>query len=111
MYTFLVIVAIVVCVLLGLMILIQNPKGGGLASGFTGSNVMGVQRTGDFLEKGTWVLIVTLMVLSLVINLATPKGGIRNSEGEEIQKQLNKPATTAPFTPSALPTSKDSAKK
>jgi preprotein translocase subunit SecG len=112
MYTFLVILAIVVCVLLGLIILIQNPKGGGLASGFTGSNVMGVQRTGDFLEKGTWFLTVTLMVLALIINVTIPKGVSGSSEGEEIQKQLNKPATGTPFTaPSALPTTTDSAKK
>ncbi len=111
MYTFLVILSIVICILLGLIILIQNPKGGGLASGFTGSNVMGVQRTGDFLEKGTWVLTVTLMVLALLINVTIPKSGAVNSEGEEIQKQLNKPATTTPFAPAGLPAAKDSAGK
>jgi protein translocase SecG subunit len=57
-----IILAIIVCVLLVLFILIQNPKGGGLSSGFAGSNnIMGVQRTGDFLEKGTWILAVSLM--------------------------------------------------
>lgn len=48
------------------IVLIQNSKGGGLASGFSASNqIVGVQRTTDFLEKGTWVLAVTLFVLCL----------------------------------------------
>ena len=43
--------------LLALVVLAQNPKGGGLAAGFTGAQqIGGVQRTADFLEKGTWTL-------------------------------------------------------
>lgn len=102
MYFFLVILAIIVCVLLALLILIQNPKGGGLSSGFAGSNnIMGVQRTGDILEKGTWALIVTLMVCALLINATLPKGGTVAS-GEDLQKQINKPAQ-APMPASTLP--------
>jgi preprotein translocase subunit SecG len=109
MYTFLVIVAIVVCVLLGLMILIQNPKGGGLSSGFSGSNnIMGVQRTGDFLEKGTWVLSITLMVLALLINLTIPKNGVASPDND-IQNQIQTPATSAPMAPMLPPA--DSSKK
>jgi preprotein translocase subunit SecG len=93
MYTVLVIIAIIVCVLLGLIILIQNPKGGGLASGFSGSNnIMGVQRTGDFLEKGTWALAIGLLVLSLLINVTIPKGGTVNQDATEIQNQIQKPS-------------------
>ncbi|WP_423146781.1 preprotein translocase subunit SecG [Rubrolithibacter danxiaensis] len=110
MYYALVILAIIVCVLLGLIILVQNPKGGGLASGFTGSNVMGVQRTGDFLEKGTWTLTIILMVLALLINVTMPKAGSTNSQGDELQKQINKPAVAAPVSPS-LPGIKDTTKK
>ncbi|HYK77157.1 MAG TPA: preprotein translocase subunit SecG [Daejeonella sp.] len=101
MYYALVILAIVVCVLLGLIILIQNPKGGGLSSGFSGSNnIMGVQRTGDFLEKGTWVLAIALMVIALLVNVTIPKGG-EASEIHDIQKQIN---TTAPASaPQSLP--------
>lgn len=93
----LVILAIIVCVLLGLIVLIQNPKGGGLSSGFAGSNnIMGVQRTGDFLEKGTWVLTVVLMVLALFINATMPRGAA-SSKGEDLQNQLTAPATAAPI--------------
>lgn len=102
LYT-IVILAIIVCVLLVLIVLIQNPKGGGLSSGFAGSNnIMGVQRTGDFLEKGTWVLAVSLMVLALMINVVVDKGGAVNQEGREIQDLINKPAAPA-AAPSSLP--------
>lgn len=100
-----VILAILVCVLLVLIILIQNPKGGGLSSGFAGSNnIMGVQRTGDFLEKGTWVLAVSLMVLALMINVVIPRGGVVNQEQNDIQNQINKPAAAPVAAPSGLST-------
>lgn len=110
MYFALVILAIIVCILLGLIILIQNPKGGGLSSGFSGTNnIMGVQRTGDFLEKGTWVLIISLIVISLLVNVTIPKGGAVNEDANDIQNQINKPATTNPLAPAPLPG--DSTKK
>ena len=57
MITFLTVVILIVCFLLGAVILVQNPKGGGLATGFQGaSQIGGVQRTTNFLEKATWVL-------------------------------------------------------
>lgn len=109
LYYALVVLAIIVCVLLVLIVLIQNPKGGGLSSGFSGSNnIMGVQRTGDFLEKGTWVLTVALMVLALLINVVIPKGATVSEEGE-IQKQINPTAPAAPIDLPSLPG--DSTKK
>lgn len=105
MYFAIVVIAIVVCVLLGLLILIQNPKGGGLSSGFAGSNnIMGVQRTGDFLEKGTWVLAVTLMVLVILVNMTIPKGGTVNEKADELQNKVEKTAPAqAPVTLPAAP--------
>ncbi|MES3019160.1 MAG: preprotein translocase subunit SecG [Bacteroidota bacterium] len=103
LYT-IVILAIIVCVLLVLIVLIQNPKGGGLSSGFAGSNnIMGVQRTGDFLEKGTWVLAVSLMVLALMINVVIDKGGAETQDGREIQEMINKPASAPAQSPMSLP--------
>ncbi len=105
MYLVLSIIVIVVCVLLGLIVLIQNPKGGGLSSNFSGSSqVMGVQKTGDFLEKGTWVLAITLMVLALAINVAT-KGGVAKSDSqynEQLEKSLKAPVS-APSSPTTQP--------
>lgn len=61
------IIILIICALLALVVLAQNPKGGGLAAGFTGAQqIGGVQRTADFLEKGTWTLATALMVLCLV---------------------------------------------
>jgi preprotein translocase subunit SecG len=98
MYLFLIIIAIIVCAFLVLMVLIQNPKGGGLSSNFSSSSqLMGVQKTGDFLEKGTWILAITLMVLSLAINVAV-KGGTEkpeNSHKEQVEK-ASKPVGGAP---------------
>ena len=106
MYYALVVLAILICVLLTLIVLIQNPKGGGLSSGFSGSNnIMGVQRTGDFLEKGTWGLTIALMVTVLLINVTLPKAGSVSDEANDIQKQIN---TTAPVAaPPVLPTAGD----
>ncbi len=61
------IIIIILAVLLSLVVLAQNPKGGGLAAGFTGaSQIGGVQRTADFMEKSTWTLAGALMLLCLV---------------------------------------------
>lgn len=67
MYTFVIVLIILACVLLMLIVLVQNPKGGGLGQTFGGfgNQIMGVQRTTDFLEKATWVLIGAIAVLSL----------------------------------------------
>src|ERR1700748_688240 len=107
MYSILLIIAIIVCVLSVLIVLIQNPKGGGLSSNFSSSSqLMGVQKTGDFLEKGTWVLAITLMVLSLALNVVT-KGGTSkedSSQTKEIIDKASKPTAVPSSTPLTLPT-------
>ncbi|MGY6562363.1 MAG: preprotein translocase subunit SecG [Luteibaculaceae bacterium] len=61
------ILIVAVCLLLCIVVLVQNPKGGGLASEFGSANQFGgVRRTADFLEKSTWTLVTALMVLSIV---------------------------------------------
>ncbi len=90
MYIVLAIIVIIVCALLGLIVLIQNPKGGGLSSNFSSSSqLMGVQKTGDFLEKGTWVLAIGIMVLSLAINVAV-KGGGESNDNPALRNQIEK---------------------
>ncbi len=76
MQTIFVILIILASVLLSFFVLIQNPKGGGLVSGFAGgTNIMGVKRTGDFLEKMTWGLIISIIVISLAINVMPASSG------------------------------------
>ncbi|NND77184.1 MAG: preprotein translocase subunit SecG [Flavobacteriales bacterium] len=63
---FIIILIFVVAILLGIIVLIQNPKGGGLASNFGAANqIGGVRRTADFLEKATWGLAIALVLLCL----------------------------------------------
>ena len=58
---------VIIAVLLALVVLVQNPKGGGLAVGIQGgSQLGGVQQTADVLEKATWYLSAALFVLCLL---------------------------------------------
>ena len=61
---------VIVCLLLALVIMVQNPKGGGLSSTFGGNTqvVEGVKKTGDFLERSTWTFATALAVLILIAN-------------------------------------------
>jgi len=95
---FLIIVLIIICVALGLFVLIQNPKGGGLATGGSGSNMFGVQRTGDVLEKGTWVLLTLIVVISLAITAVGKSGGsTAGAVDSKIQEQLDKTPAPSPI--------------
>ncbi len=51
------IIIIIASVILGFIVLVQNPKGGGLTGSFAGlsNQFMGVKQTTDVLEKGTWL--------------------------------------------------------
>ena len=96
------IIILIICALLALVVLAQNPKGGGLATGFTGaSQIGGVQRTADFLEKATWTLSTLLMVLCLV------SAGVQKSasvELNELDTPVDATADPAPAAPAADPT-------
>ena len=67
MYTLITVLLFIICILLVLIVLVQNSKGGGLASNFQSTGqVMGVRKTNDFLEKGTWALAGALLFLSVI---------------------------------------------
>ena len=75
MYNFIVILILIVSVLLAIVVLVQNSKGGGLAANFSAPNqIMGVRKTTDFLEKLTWGLAIALVVLSLIATLTINSG-------------------------------------
>lgn len=76
--TILVILAMAASVLLVLVVLAQNAKGGGLSSQFGGSgasNLIGVKKTGDLLERLTWAFAIAIMIFSLGTNLVDPNTG------------------------------------
>ncbi len=79
------ILILIASIILGLIILIQNPKGGGLSASFggVGNQLMGVKKTTDVLEKGTWLFAGIVLVLCLTSALFIPKTG-RNSEGDNL---------------------------
>lgn len=75
MYPLIIGLIVFFCVLLILVILAQNAKGGGLSSQFGGSaasNIIGVKKTGDLLEKLTWTFIIAIIVLSLSTAFIAP---------------------------------------
>lgn len=94
MTTLFIVLIILSSVILSFFVLIQNPKGGGLSTGFAGgSNLMGVKRTGDFLEKGTWTLVIALIVFCLAINIVGPSAGARGG----LSDQIEAPAQSSPL--------------
>jgi preprotein translocase subunit SecG len=100
MYAFISVLILLVCVILTLVVLVQNSKGGGLASNFSGSNqVMGVRKTADFLEKATWTLAGALLVLSVFASMAIPKS--ETVQQSRIQEQVEN--TEAPISPDMIP--------
>lgn len=67
MYVFITILIVIICVLLTLIVLIQNPKGGGVNATFGGASqqIFGASRTTDVIEKTTWTLAIMLLVFTL----------------------------------------------
>ena len=98
MYNLIVILIVAASVLMCLIVLIQESKGGGLASGFADNNSMlGVRKTTDVIEKTTWGLAAAMVILSIlsVAFLATPK-----SSDTIMQQAVEQQATN----PNNLPT-------
>ncbi len=90
MYTFISVMILITCILIILIVLIQNSKGGGLASNFSSSNqIMGVQKTADFLEKATWTLAIILLALSLFSVFVIPKHN-KDVSNSELKDQMEK---------------------
>ncbi|MDR3268009.1 MAG: preprotein translocase subunit SecG [Tannerella sp.] len=97
MYVFLSIFILIASILLILIVLVQNSKGGGLASGFSSSNqIMGVRKTTDFLEKATWGLAAAVVVLCVVITTFIPRHELNAPQQSEIQQQVNEAVTVDP---------------
>lgn len=104
MFSIFVVLAVIVAVLLAFVVLIQESKGGGLASGFASSNqIMGVRKTTDVIEKATWTLAGLLVVLSVCATLSIPKaesgskfGGDNTPAAQQPQQQPQQPGTPVP---------------
>ena len=102
---FLVLITIV-CFLLILVIMVQNPKGGGLSSTLGGGGqIGGIQKTTDFLDKSTWTLAGVLILLILLSSLSFT-GTLNDSSSKVIDESsisTSKPAETPAATTPAKP--------
>ena len=121
MYLLFVILMVIAALLMCFIVLIQNSKGGGLASGFSSSNaIMGVRKTTDFLEKATWGLAIFMVVMSIATAYVVPRSAVaKDAVLEQAQKeqqtnpynlpagtaapQTEAPATNAPATETPAP--------
>ncbi len=105
-YTLISILIIAVCVFLTLIVLVQNSKGGGLAANFSSSNqIMGVRKTADFLEKATWTLAGSLVVLCMLAAFMIPSGE-SNANKSILDSQIENAVDPGvmPSFPSTVPT-------
>ena len=99
MFTIFLVLIAIVCFLLVVVIMVQNPKGGGLSSSLGGSTQLGgVQKTTDFLDKSTWTLATALMVLIL---LSSVSFNGNTSDSKIIDPAVPAAAKPAPATPVA----------
>ena len=98
---------IIASVILGLIVLIQNPKGGGLSGTFggVGNQLMGVKQTTDVLEKGTWIFATLVGLLCLVSPAFIPKDGA--TKGSDLLNNVStvpqQKTAPAPAAPAAAP--------
>ena len=86
-----VILIIIAAVVLGFIVLVQNPKGGGLSGNIAGfsNQFMGVKQTTDVLEKGTWLFASIIGVLCLASSffISSPSSSEQNSNPPPTQQQ------------------------
>lgn len=110
MYTLFVILIVLAALLMIGIVLIQESKGGGLASNFSSSNqIMGVRKTTDVIEKTTWGLAIAMVVLSVVCSYVAPKATDsesvieRNATEQQQTNPNNLPGFGASQTKQAAP--------
>jgi preprotein translocase subunit SecG len=106
MLSIILIIGLIAAALIIGIILIQNPKGGGLASNFSSSNQMfGVQRTSEGVEKLTWIFAAVILVVSLVASsyngASTVGTGKVEAKDAKINELINAPAAKGNTTPAA----------
>jgi preprotein translocase subunit SecG len=109
-YIFVSVLVLIACFFQILIVLVQNSKGGGLAANFTSAGqTMGIRKTADFLEKATWTLAASILILSLVATATIPKktreAGPRTTIDAAVNTRDIPTLPTAVPAPSATPSS------
>lgn len=94
MYTLFVILIVLASFCMIGIVLIQESKGGGLASAFSNvNNVAGVRQTTNFIEKTTWTLAAAMVIISIICAYVAPNA---STEGSVIEKAATEQSTTNP---------------
>lgn len=94
MYTLFVILIVLASFCMIGIVLIQESKGGGLASAFSNvNNVAGVRQTTNFIEKTTWTLAALMVIISIICAYVAPSA---STEGSVIEKAATEQSTTNP---------------
>ncbi|MCG9881311.1 MAG: preprotein translocase subunit SecG, partial [Bacteroidia bacterium] len=101
MLTVVLILIVVACLLLTLLVLIQNPKGGIAANFVAPSQIVGVKRSTDLVEKATWVMAIALVSLSLLSNFFRPAAGTGTDVATESRIKNSIEEQTVPAAPMA----------
>ena len=90
MYLLFIVLIVLVSILMCGIVLIQNSKGGGLASSFASSNqIMGVRKTTDFLEKATWTLAIAIAVFAIAAAWTLPHRGETGHDSVLLENAVN----------------------
>ncbi len=97
MTIFFLILIVLASAILGFIILVQNPKGGGLAGNIAGfsNQFMGVKQTNDVLERGTWIFSVVIALLC-VFSTFFMNSSSGNNDNDILNKINTNQGTTAP---------------
>ncbi|MBC7850659.1 MAG: preprotein translocase subunit SecG [Chitinophagaceae bacterium] len=99
------ILIVIASIAIGFFILVQNPKGGGLAGNIAGFNTqfMGVKQTTDVLEKGTWVLAFVIAALCILSAIFIPTSATIDTRGEGAKPGTTNTAPATNPTPPVIP--------
>lgn len=105
LFTILTVLVLLASVLVTLIVLLQNGKGGGLASNFAaGNQTFGVRQTADILDKITWGLVVFIFIISIATSFSTNVGSREIDYTEKIETE-----TAAPEFPATIPSAENPA--
>jgi preprotein translocase subunit SecG len=109
MFTLLISLIVLFSILLIVLILIQNPKGGGISGEFGSAGatqMFGVQKTGDLVEQLTWGFSITILLLVLVTNFTLSNGTSDAAQSVNVEKAATKTVPVAPAPMAPAPATK-----
>jgi preprotein translocase subunit SecG len=103
LYTIFAFLAIVSAILLTLIVVVQNSKGGGLSSTFGASNLttmVGTRRVTQDIEKFTWYLLAAMFILAFLANVTN--AGTAVAESQSLGTIMEAPAPPPIAPPSGV---------